>query len=122
MPVLGQKSVNVQNGDYSGSHILYVVKEGGPGLLGRDWLQHIRLDWASIKDVYMTKNSKVEVLIKKYAEVFQSGLGTMKSFRTHLHLKEGSKPRFCRPRTVPFTIKDIVSKELDRLEEAGIVI
>ena len=70
----------------------------------------------------MTKNSKVQALIKKYAEVFQSGLGTMKSFRTHLHLKEGSKPRFYRPRTVTFAIKDIVGKELDRLEEAGIVI
>ena len=77
---------------------------------------------ASIKVVYVTKNSKVEALIRKYTEVFQSVLGTMKSFRAHLHLKEGSKPKFCRPRTVPFAIKDIVGKELDRLEEAGIVI
>lgn len=38
MPILGQKSVNVQYGDYSRSHILYVVKGGGPCLLGRDWL------------------------------------------------------------------------------------
>ena len=45
----------------------------------------------------------------------------MKSFSAHLHLKEGSKPRFCRPRTVPFAVKDVVGKELDRLEEAGIV-
>ena len=36
MLVLGQKSVNFQYGDYSGSHILYVVKGGGPCLLGRD--------------------------------------------------------------------------------------
>ena len=122
MPVLGQRTVNVQYGDYSGSHTLYVVKGSGPCLLGRDWLQHIRLDWASIKAVYVTKNSKVEALIRKYPEVFQSDLGTMKSFRAHLHLKEGSKPKFCRPRTVPFAIKDVVGKELDRLEEAGIVI
>ena len=54
--------------------------------------------------------------------MFQSGFGTMKSFMAHLHLKEGSKLRFCRPRTVPFAIKDVVGKELDHLEEAGIVI
>ena len=46
----------------------------------------------------------------------------MKSFRAHLHLKEGSKLRFCRPRTVPFAIKNVVGKALDSLEEAGIVI
>lgn len=46
----------------------------------------------------------------------------MKSFKTHLHLKEGVKLKFCRPRTVPFAIKELVGKELDHLEEAGIVI
>ena len=110
MPVLGQRTVNVQYGDYSGSHTLYVVKGSGSCLLGRDWLQHIRLDWASIKAVYVTKNSKVEALIRKYPEVFQSDLGTMKSFRAHLHLKEGCKPKFCRPRTVPFAIKVAVKR------------
>ena len=65
-----------------------MVKGSGSCLLGRDWLQHVRLDWASIKAVYVTKSTKVEVLIKKYPEVFQTDLGTMKSFRPHLHLKE----------------------------------
>ena len=39
----------------------------------------------------MTKgHSKLETLIEKYPEVFQSRLGTMKSFRAYLHLKEGA--------------------------------
>ena len=46
----------------------------------------------------------------------------MKSFKARLDLKEGIKPKFCRPRTVPFAIKETVGKELDQLEEAGIVI
>ena len=70
----------------------------------------------------MTKSIKVEGLIKKYPEVFQTDPGTMKSFKAHLHLKGGSKPKFYRPRTVPFAIKGVMGKELDRLEEAGIVI
>ena len=123
MPLLGQLSVNVRYGNYSGTHTLYVVKGNGPCLLGRDWLQHIQLDWAGIKAVYMTKgHTKLETLIQKYPKVFQSGLGTMKSFRAHLHLKEGAHPKFCRPRAVPFAIKECVGRELDRLEEAGIVI
>ena len=42
--------------------------------------------------------------------------------KAHLHLKEGVAPKFCRPRKVPFAIKESVGKELDRLEEAGIII
>ena len=123
MPVLGQISVDVRYGNYSGKHTLYVVKGDGPCLLGRDWLEHIQLDWASIKAVYRNKTlSKTEALILKYPEVFTSGLGTMKAFKAHLHIKEGAKPKFCRPRPVPFAIKESVGRELDRLEEAGIVI
>ena len=43
----------------------------------------------------------------------------MKRFRAHLTLKEGVKPKFCRPRSVPFAIKETVAREIDRLEENG---
>ena len=60
----------------------------------------------------MTKgHSKLETLIQNYPEVFQSGLEAMKSFRAHLHLKEGTHPKFCRPRAVPFAIKESVERE-----------
>ena len=123
MPVLGQLTVDMKYGDYEGTLTLYVFEGSGPCLLGRDWLQYIRLDWANIRAVYLNKSqNKVNILIQKYPEVFQEDLGTMKSFKAHLHLKEGVTPKFCRPRKVPFAIKESVGKELDRLEEAGIVI
>ena len=58
-------------------------------------------------------------LTDRYAEMFQDGLGTMKSFHAHLSLKEGATPRFHHPHPVPFAIKDSVGRELDQLEEAG---
>ena len=116
-------SGDVRYGRDRGKHTLYVVKGNGPCLLGRDWLEHIQLDWASIKAVYMNKTlSKTEALVQKYPEVFKSGLRTMKAFKAQLHMKEGAKPKFCRPRPVPFAIKELVGRELDRLEETGIVI
>ena len=34
-------------------HALYVVQKNGPTLLGRDWLQNIRLDWHSLGMAYL---------------------------------------------------------------------
>ena len=47
------------------------------------------------------------------------GPGTMKHLRAHLSLKEGSQPRFCRPRPVLFAIREAVGRELDRLHICG---
>ena len=46
LPVVGEIHVHVQYGDQTSDLPLLVVRGVGPALLGRDWLQHIRLDWA----------------------------------------------------------------------------
>lgn len=65
--------------------------------------------------------NQVEALQKKYKDVFASDLGTIQHFQAHLKVKEGAKPVFHQPRPVPFAIKGAIEKELDRLEEEGIV-
>ena len=126
IPVLGEMNVEVKYGAYLGQHTLQVVEGSGPPLLGRDWLKDIHLDWASIRALSAhaipapATSPALQQLLAKYSCVFQPGLGTMKQ-RAHLSLREGSSPRFCRPRPVPFAIKEAVGKELDRLESAGIL-
>ena len=117
IPVLGQLTVEVRYGTYVGTHQLYVVKGSGPTLLGRDWLRDIRLDWSSIRTLtahncLLTLNQ----LTEKYAEVFQPELGTFKKFQAHLQLKDGARPIFLRPHSVPFALKESVERELERLE------
>ena len=46
--------------------------------------------------------------------VFGESLGTIHQF-------SGMKPVFCKPRAVLFALKEAVSKELNRLEEQGIL-
>lgn len=46
--VVGQCTVKVKYQTYAGEHTLTVVTGDGPALTGRDWLQHMRLDWANI--------------------------------------------------------------------------
>ena len=112
--------VTVRYNDYVGTHQLYVVHGDGPSLLGRDWLSKIQLDWASIRAVQEGVPA-VNKLVQKYSEVFHSGAGTMLKHTAQLSLKPGVTPRFCRPRAVPFAIKERVGKELNHLEESGVL-
>ena len=43
--VKGQLEVNVSYNDQQKKLNLLVTEGNGPSLMGRDWLQHLRLDW-----------------------------------------------------------------------------
>ena len=49
MSVVGQMHANVRYREQEKNLLLYVVAGNGPTLLGRDWLQKIRLDWETIE-------------------------------------------------------------------------
>ena len=51
----------------------------------------------------------------------ESQLGTMTEHAAKLYLKGDPKPRFWRPRLVPFALKTAVEAELDRLLSLGII-
>lgn len=53
---------------------------------------------------------RVETLLKKYPEVFKGGL------------KAEAKPTFMKARPVPFAQKEPIERELERLEEAGVIV
>ena len=98
------------------------VKGDGLNLFGRDWLLYFWLDWTTIGIVTLDNDfSQVQLLKNKYKKVFTQGLGTMKKFKASLGVKSDAKPVFHRPRSVPYTIKDIIERELERLVREGII-
>ena len=99
---------------------LIVVKGHGVNLLGRNWLRRITLNWSEIRTINQYKDS-VESLLTEYGDVFADGLGTITGFTTKLHVPEGTRPKFCKPRTVPFAIREAVEEELARLERTGVI-
>ncbi len=45
----------------------------------------------------------------------------MSYFKASLSLRSDAKPVFCKPRPVPFALKEALAQELDRLEKEGII-
>ena len=56
---------------------LTVAECDGPSLLGRDWLQCIRLDWSQ---VHSASTSNLEKMLDQKKTLFQPGLGTIKGY------------------------------------------
>ena len=118
--VKGELDVQVQYEQQSCQLSLLVVHGSGPSLIGRDWMSKIKFNWADIKRT-QCQNEELCSLISKYPEVFKDKLGTMVNFKATLNLKSTAKPKFFRPRSVPFALRDSIEAELARLEEAKII-
>ena len=95
-----------------------VVAGDGPSLLGRDWLQHLTLNWKKINTVSKHASGK---LVDKYGDLFKDELGTIKSFQAELNVKPQDRPKFFKARSVPYALRVPIEEELDCLEREGIV-
>ena len=97
---------------------LLIVKGEGPSLFGRNWLNKIQLDWRAINQVTSHVHNKV---LDKYPEVFKDELGTLQGTRAKIHVDPQATPRFFKPRSVPYILRERVEKELDHLLSEGII-
>ncbi|XP_072020487.1 uncharacterized protein [Amphiura filiformis] len=129
LKVHGKVMVKVKGVDGKSEKVpLYVIGEKGkhyPSLLGRDWLTRIQLDWKRIFDVkrVQTKHAKtksIEEEISMY-DVFKEGRGCIKDVKVKLELVEDAKPKFYKPRPVPFALKDKVADELEKMVKDGVL-
>ena len=68
-------------------------------------------------------NRGLDTLLTIFAEVFEMNKGPILPYMylVKLQLKGQSKPVFCRPRSLPFALKEGIEKELDRLKSDGVV-
>eukprot|EP00731_Ephydatia_muelleri_P015743 Em0009g167a len=77
-------------------------------LLGRDWLQVLKLDWAEIVAVNSVREGALTSLLQKYELVFKEELGHCKNIKAHIVLQPNAEPKFCKPRPIPYSIKEAV--------------
>ena len=119
LPILGIADEKVEYNSQSAELSVIVVKGSGPNLLGRDWLSTIRLDWSKINSV--RSNLSLESLLQRYPTVFSPKLGRLRNIKVKIFVPADVKPRFFRPRTVTYFMRDKVNQELDRLVTDGII-
>ena len=118
--VLGKVLVGVNYKDQDAELPALVVRGDGPCLLGRDWLKQIKLDWHAIFQV-QTDAAQInsQQILEKYPLLFSESLGTLKGFEAKIYVPSDAKLQYYKPRPVPYSIKDQLGRELDRLVQEG---
>ena len=99
---------------------LLVVEGSGPSLLGRDWLSKIQLNWKEIHKIH-TKQTSLEEIHTDHSSLFKDELGSIKGTTAKLHINPDVRPRFFRPRSVPYALRTRVDRALEKLQAEGII-
>ena len=134
LQVKGECYVDVAVGDMLRHNLRLLVVDTpvGSNLFGLDWSDQFRLSQlglSAVQEIVNTVHSepvkdlqnKISSLAAKYPEVFKEGLGCCTKLKAPIHLKEGARPVFFKPREVPFSRRDAVKAEIERLVEAGVL-
>ncbi|XP_061716634.1 uncharacterized protein K02A2.6-like [Cydia pomonella] len=114
---LGYLSVDVVlNGMRATNLPLYVIKNGGRPLLGREWIRALKVNQITINEI-VEEDRLVTQLCSEFPEVFTDKLGTCKK-GIQLQLTD-SDPIYVRARPVPLALRERIERELERLERDG---
>ena len=117
--VLGQLKVNVTYGNQQAKLPLVVVSGNGPSLFGHDWMLKIQLNGKQIYNV--VSDTTLDNLLDRHSELFEPGLGKLKDFKAKIHVDPQATPKFCKARSVPYSMKAKIEEQLSQLEKDGII-
>ena len=98
---------------------LVVISGNQPSLIGRNWLENLKLDWGSVHKLALL--SQLEALLAGFGCLFKDELGSMKGVKAHIQMDPLAKPVKLRARAVPYGLKDAVDKALDKLVQKGTI-
>ena len=116
--VVGVTSMTVQYGEKVATLSAQVVAGEGPDLMGRDWLGRLNVN---IGQVNLVEHDKIKEVLDKHEAVFDGSIGCLKDVKVTLQVNETAKPKFLKPRTVPYLLREKVEKQLSTMEQQGII-
>ncbi|XP_037821697.1 uncharacterized protein LOC119610521 [Lucilia sericata] len=107
---------------------IYIVPDGCSALVGRSWIRRLNINLNDLDNNSKTTNtadinqvSVIDEIIHEFSEVFQEKIGCTRQYKVSLQLREGVKPIYNKERQIPYSLTERVEKELDVLEQAGII-
>ena len=121
LTVKGMIEVEVQYADQQAQLQLVVAQGNGPSLFGWVQLRKIRLDWTQLCANHVCYSLSLQGILEEYSSVFSPELGTLKDTSVTISLDHTVQLRFCKPQTVPFSLKGKIEKELDCLVKQGVI-
>ncbi|XP_062714013.1 uncharacterized protein K02A2.6-like [Aedes albopictus] len=107
--------------------VCYVTSVQGFNVLGSDLMDAFGLydmpinSYCKQLTAAEDREANNEALKAKYPEVFRDGLGLCSKVKVKLFLLPGAKPVFKPKRPVPYHSQRLVEKELQRLEDLGVI-
>ncbi|XP_043213609.1 uncharacterized protein K02A2.6-like [Amphibalanus amphitrite] len=121
IPLVGEAHVEVSAEQGVRRKLCLVVADmtGRRALMGRDWIQALKVTVPGCVGVNMMEQEPLEVVLEKHKEVFEEGLGCV-SIKAHLTLKPDARPVFRKARQVPHALFQKVDAELDRWLREGV--
>ncbi|XP_057674326.1 uncharacterized protein K02A2.6-like [Corythoichthys intestinalis] len=121
LKVRGMTQVQVQHGSTEKTLPLVVIDGEGPNLLGRSWLKELSMADQLVNQVKMAAPLQLSEVLDKHAEVFKEELGKLRGATAEINVNKEAQPKFCKPRPVPYAVKPLVEKELQRLLDDKII-
>ncbi|KAL0810732.1 hypothetical protein ABMA28_010054 [Loxostege sticticalis] len=109
---------------------LYVIEGGTTSLLGRQWLAELQIDIPRFSCNYLKNykhchtsdlNNEIHLLLDRYKELFDGGLGRYNGGRASLRVRDDAVPVFHRARPVPFALRERVDAELDAMLRSDVI-
>ena len=110
--------VDYEGGKYSLP--LLVVSGEGPALLGRSWLEEIKLNWPRIKQL-TAHGKRLGEILQKHAQLFGESLGTLQGIKAKIHVDPTATPIFHKARPVPYALREKIEQDLEILKKAGTI-
>nr|XP_023024869.1 uncharacterized protein K02A2.6-like [Leptinotarsa decemlineata] len=123
----GKIVVDVSYGNIKIKEDVYIVPDDYAVILGRVWIRRLKIDLNQLSQQNTSVPFErfnlwsVEEVSAKYPNVFEEKIGCVPGFNVVLKLCEGVQPCFHREREIPYALSTLVEKELDPLENAGII-
>ena len=115
LQVVDESDVHVWYEQQMHDLILTMVTGDGPGLLGRNWLQQLRVNWEEIKAMTTHAVGNLDPFWSSIVRFFQ-WVESHQSYSTKSHMKAGEKLNFFKLRSLPYAIRGTVKRELECLE------